>query len=1003
MRVFRIALVLAALTLVVTGLAQAQSTNGAISGRVKDRDGVLPGVTVTIASPNLQGVRTTVTSQTGDYTFQLLPAGAYTVTFEMQGFEKVQRTVTVTPTQVEQLDVQLGVASVQESITVVAQATDVATNSATVSTTFQQALVQNLPTNRDISAAILMAPTVHPTGPSGGYTIAGSMSFQNLFMVNGVTINENLRGQPNVLYIEDAVQETTVSSGGVSAEFGRFTGGVVNVITKSGGNNFSGSYRSTLNNDKWRRLTPFEDKSIANDPAHKDTRLNDVVPTHEYTLGGPVMRDKLWFFTAGRLQTQAQRNSLVITNIPYDFRNPTRRYEGKGTLSLNSNHRVQGNIMKITDNQEGYTFNTSASMDLASLGTRKTPQDLYSVSYTGVLTKSLFVEGLWSRRHFDFIGSGAKSTDLIDGTLMLDQANGGTRYWADTFCGICTPELRNNENYHFKGTYFLSSKGVGSHSMTFGYDNFNDVRNANNHQSGSDYRILGTGTIIRGTGDAQVIYPVLLGDGSTRIQWNPIPILSKGSNFRTHAAFINDSWRVNGRLTANLGVRLDKNHGLDQAGNLVTSTSAVSPRVGVILDPLGNQKWSVNASVAQYVDAIANSIADSGSAAGNPQTFQYFYRGPNINGDATAAALVDTRAAIQQVFAWYNANGGANLPLAGNPTIPGVATKIGAGLKSPKTIEYAGGINRQFARSAIRLDYVYRDWSDFYVSRTNQGTGIVTNSFGQRFDLTLIGNTNDLKRRYQGLSLQGTHRLGASEIGGTYTLSHLWGNVDGETVANGPVTSGILQYPEYKQLSWNNPEGDLSADQRHRARLWLNYNIQQVKGLTLGLMQTLESGVPYGASTTSGVDPRPYVTNPGYVTPPPGTATTYYYMARDAFRTEGQKRTDFAANYDWRKKMGSQTVNLFFQLQIINLFNNSQLCGCGGTVFANGGAVTSTRIDTTTRTAVTNSALYTTFNPFTTTPVEGLNWAKGPLFGSALNRFAYTSPRAARLSFGVRF
>jgi hypothetical protein len=169
-------------------------------------------------------------------------------------------------------------------------------------------------------------------------------------------------------------------------------------------------------------------------------------------------------------------------------------------------------------------------------------------------------------------------------------------------------------------------------------------------------------------------------------------------------------------------------------------------------------------------------------------------------------------------------------------------------------------------------------------------------------------------------------------------------------------------------------------------------------------MQTLESGVPYGGSSTSGVNPIPSVTNPGYATPPPGASTTYYFTARDAFRTDGQKRSDFAANYAYNVKGGGgRTVNLTVQAQVINLFNQFQLCGCGGTVFQNGGSVTQTSIDQTVRTAVTNSALYTTFNPFTTTPVQGVNWGYGPIFGTALNRYAWTSPRQFRVSFGVRF
>jgi hypothetical protein len=95
---------------------------------------------------------------------------------------------------------------------------------------------------------------------------------------------------------------------------------------------------------------------------------------------------------------------------------------------------------------------------------------------------------------------------------------------------------------------------------------------------------------------------------------------------------------------------------------------------------------------------------------------------------------------------------------------------------------------------------------------------------------------------------------------------------------------------------------------------------------------------------------------------------------------------------------------MFFQTQVLNLFNNFQLCGCGGTVFQNGGAVDLFGIDQTVRTAVVpGSGSFTTFDPFTTTPTEGVNWAKGPNFGNAVNRNAWTSPRQLRLTFGVRF
>ena len=1031
MRLRPAALALLALLYLCGGTARAQSTTGTIRGHVSDGQGLpLPGVTVSVASPTLQGMRTAVTAENGDYVLTLLPSGTYTVTFELSGFERLTRTVGLAPTQDLPLEVELGPATISEQVDVVGHRVDVLTQTAQVATNFKQELIGTLPTNRDLNAYLLLAPAVHPSGPNGAYSIAGSASFDNLFLVNGVTVNENLRGQANDLYIEDAIQETTVATAGISAEYGRFSGGVVNVITKSGGNRFSGSLRETLINDKWRTLTPFETRAIAADPAHKELRVDKTVPTLEYTAGGPVVKDRLWFFTSGRLQTQTQGRSLVGTNIPYTFKRPSKRFEGKGTFSLNASHRIQADYLGIVDEQQNNTFSTATSMDLNSLYTRQTPQNLTVINYSGTLANNLFLEGLFSQRKFTFRGAGAPSTDLIDGTLMIDNSR-GLRFWSPTFCGVCDDEKRDNQDLYAKATWFITSAGPGSHNVTFGVDSFNDQRFANNHQSGSDYRIYNTGTLIRGAGDAAVIYPVSLGDGSTFIQWNPIPLTSQGANFRTISLFTNDAWRVNGRLTANLGVRWDKNHGVDEQGNLVANASALSPRLGIVLDPTGSQKWSVTTSFAQYVAALNSSLGDSASAGGNPQTYRFTYRGPSINADPNAAVLTPTNVAIRQIFDWYQNNGGSALPLRSQPDVPGVTPQIRGSLTSPRVLEYAAGVNRQFgSRAALRADYVFRDYRGFYSQRTDVSTGKVSNSLGQTFDLALNENTSLLKRRYSGVTTQGTYRFAArTDVGGTYTLSRTWGNVNGENVASGALFAGVTSYPEYQQEAWSYPEGDLQVNQRHRSRLWVNYGVPKVSGLTVSLMGTLESGTPFGANNVNnapnfnGVDPRPYVVNPGYLTPPDGTSTAYFFTVdcanvpaavtdagfnctsgrtRDAFRTVGQKRADLAVNYS-RRVGGGRGLELFVRATILNVFDQSQLCGCGGTIFENGGGVAQTRIDQTIRTAVSHPALYQTFNPFTTTPVQGVNWNYGPNFGTALNRFAYTTPRTFNMTFGVRF
>src|SRR5207247_4672123 len=168
--------------------------------------------------------------------------------------------------------------------------------------------------------------------------ISGALSFESQYLVNGVVVNENLRGQALNLFIEDAVQETKVSTGAISAEYGRFGGGVVNMITKSGGNSFSGSLRTTFNNDAWRSLTPFP----------TDQTVNKIAPVYEGTLGGPIKRDRIWFFGAGRSPEPETSQTLSVTGINYTASTDERRYEGKITYALNTDNNVKVGYTKRT-------------------------------------------------------------------------------------------------------------------------------------------------------------------------------------------------------------------------------------------------------------------------------------------------------------------------------------------------------------------------------------------------------------------------------------------------------------------------------------------------------------------------------------------------------------------------------------------------------------------------------------------------------------------------------
>ena len=215
------------------------------------------------------------------------------------------------------LNVQLSLGGVTETVTVsAASATrNDFTNTATSAASYRSELIDRLPVSRALDGAVLLAPGTTGTGPSGNITFSGAMSYEGLFLLNGVVLNETLRNQARALYIEDAIEETKTSTGTISAEYGRFAGGVANTITKSGGNTFSGSFRTTLDNDKWGALTPFEKENLT----ERSRACDELLPTYEATFGGPIIKNRLWFFTAAPLAGQhefATRRATPTSRSP---------------------------------------------------------------------------------------------------------------------------------------------------------------------------------------------------------------------------------------------------------------------------------------------------------------------------------------------------------------------------------------------------------------------------------------------------------------------------------------------------------------------------------------------------------------------------------------------------------------------------------------------------------------------------------------------------------------
>ncbi len=976
--------VMAALLLVAIP-AFAQNT-GTMTGSVQMDGAPLPGVTVTISSPALQGTRTAYSDVNGNFNFAALPPGTYTVVFEMESMQPVTTTTRVTLGGTARANANMRLSAMAEAITVTAAAPAVL-ETQEVQANYDAQLIEDLPIGRTVQATVSLAPGVTTNGPGGQTVVGGGYAYDTLYLINGAVTNENVRGQTDNLFIEDAIQETTIITGAVSAEFGRFTGGVVSAITKSGGNEFSGSLRDSFTNPSW---TNPSDRG----EARRDSELNE---TYEATLGGRIIRDRLWFFGAGRYFEQSlpgffQNGGALATPVA----RPTtvqldERYEGKLTGQITPRHSLVGSYLDYTVDQTPHCAFGCWDITTMDINGRQLPREMITANYNGIITSNFLIELGYSTRSLAFEGSGGDHLttnpndprDLALGTWAYDLTVAGGAWGAPIFCGICDPETRENDYYQLKGTYYLASQGLGTHNIVAGYENFAESRFSNNYQSGSNFDVYVYGMSPEYEDDGTFRPIISFGD---LIQYVPILVLSQGSDFVTESVYINDKWDLNPNWSFNLGARYDVNDGRDSAGTKISDDSAISPRLGITYDIRGDGRFKANASYSTYVSRIQETIGGVGGG-GNPAAFGYYYDGPQIGGRGSG---LDSFGVLEEMFRWFFSVGGYdntdNLVFA---SIPGLNTRFDGSLESPHVDEITLGFGGQIgSRGFIRADLIDREWSDFYSAENRPNDTIEAGT--STLDFVEYRNTNLVEKTYQALQLQGSYRLmDRLNVGANYTLSEAEGNEVGETFGSGPGPATVNSYREYKAFARNNPVGLLPNDQTHKARLWISYDqpVGFLGNVNVSLLQRFDSGTPYSA--TGNVNVGSFVTNPGYATPP--TSQLYYFSDRGEFRTEDVTATDLALNWS----LPISVVNLFFQGEVINVFDEQAVVTPSSSV---------------------NVINANRFNPFTETPREcpqftplsqctaqGFNWRKADTFGTATGVASYQLPLTYRFSVGLRF
>jgi outer membrane receptor for ferrienterochelin and colicin len=918
-----------ALGLAATAGAQGTQTS-TLSGSVSSNDGaVLPGVTVTLSSPSLQGERTTTTDANGGYIFRGLSGGVYKATFALSGFGTVEQAVTIALGTTPTVDAALGVASMSENVTVTAVAPSVLATTV-VGSNYKADNIDKLATGRTIQNIAELAPGVTDNTPNAGQlAIAGAFAYDNVFLLNGVDVNDNLFGTGNNLFIEDALDEVQVLTGGVSAEYGRFSGGVINVVTKRGGNEFSGSMRIDLTNPDWQDESKFEQERIDSGAAGAVPHIDKLNKIYQFTLGGPILKDRLWFFAAHRRENSSDPKTLSNTGIAYNLEVENPRYEAKLTGSPRTNHTFTASyIRNSTAQRNRASINETASIDPATLVSRTLPNDLFVGNYNGVLSSNLFVEAQFSQKNQGFRGTGGTSTEIVDSPFMSLGLTGlpAGRHFNAPYFDSNDPEDRNNRQYTASLSYFMSTASWGRHDLKVGGENFTSWRTGGNSQSSTGYVFFSDPVMASGApviDSAGRLIPTFV-PGTTRIQ-NWLPVRGAQIDLHTTSLYLNDRWTFNEHLNFNLGVRYER-HTADttQAGIVTPSSNVFVPRLGVSFDPKGDGQWVLQAGYAVYAGKASETQFADNTNVGSPNRVDLRYTGPAGQGLDFAPGF---NVANYTAF---------------NGSFPVENVFLDEGLETPSTREFTLQAGRRLGqRGEVKAIYTNRRTGtlleDFITPDTGQTTVIEDGRTFGPFDNAFITNTDISFRSYESMQLLSSYRVSNNlSMWAQYTMQlENEGNFEGELANQPGIYSVIGDRPEILSEERHYPGGRLAQFQRHKVRAAVNLGKQMGRAgnVNLGLLYRYDSPQTFSflsASVPPTATQRALATAAGYAGIFAGQ--TIYYEGRGTREYESQHLMDLALNYDiavWKK------VRPYVKFDLRNVFNSQPLIGFDTTLIPN--------------------------------------------------------------------
>jgi hypothetical protein len=937
--------------------ALAQEQRGSIEGVVKDNTGaVLTGATVDARS-STGAIVTTVTDASGAYRFPALPIGTYDVEASLQGFTTAKvAQVSIRLGEIKTVTFSLNVSGVAESVQVSGESPLIDIKQSTKATNIRAEQIELLPHDRDFTSVITQAGGVNlePKFANGGmmgganvYTgvsIDGASAAENRYVIDGMETTDIIHGQNGKDLLSDFVEEVQIKSSGYEAEYGGSTGGVVNVVTKSGSDLFhgSGSFQwqgsslTAANNQSLRlRLDDSSQAEYITYPKDGGYRFDPG-----FSLGGPILKSRMWFF-AGYQPSVAQ---IERTVTPASSGNPDQTVTFNHTQKRDTQNLVASQNAQFSSKlSTRVAFNNSWNKIDGLLPTRDGTDSPLTDYTKGSKLPNWSLSG-----RADYVASRSLLLSARVGYFRTDQHD---------------YNVPNEPRYRFPNTTNIGMAGVpASLQHPIGYTSIQSNNAVTQDtvtrtfiqadatwffHAGGDHSLKGGVQVDRRAED------IVSGELQNRVSlfWDiPLNLQSVGyrgpfgyysvrsnavlpkqgfitqGDVRSNLAglFIQDSWTVNNKLTVNAGLRTE-NENVPAFDNGETNhlganpidfgmADKIAPRAGFAYDLKGNGRSKIYGSWGMFYDIFKLELPQG--SFGGQKWIEYYY-------------TLDTPEYTSLIQ-------GANCP----PACPGTLITstnfrlpslnqgdVQSNLKPMRSQEVAIGFDQQINNlMAFGVRYVHKQ-----IDRAIEDTGAIDEDnnepfvianpgegFTETFNLGTFGAAYagssgkyanpKPKRVYNAVEFSVEKRLSSGWfLRSVYTVSRLHGNYPGlaqsdENGRSDPNVGRLFDYPLESFDGNGRPlDGVLPTDRTNYLKLSGAYQFKF--GTTVGLNQMLASGLPIGPSV-SVIDPHGY---------------PLYYLGRDgAGRTPALSQTDLVVMHDVRMGGGRR---LQLSLNVLNLFN----------------------------------------------------------------------------------